>query len=126
MYAQLVSLDSTDISQYLNESSYKMEPVPVYDEWTDGRHRKHKNKYRTRVTGSFDIFCFSDTEYDTLLALFSDNTDDENILTITVYVGGDVNDDVEIQCYCEITLASRTLISADVTKYKLHVEIEEQ
>lgn len=126
MYAQLVSLNGTDISQYLNESSYKVEPVPVYDEWTDGRHRIHKNKYRTRAQGSFDIFCFSDTEYDTLLALFGENTDDEGITTITVYVGGDVNDDVEIQAYCHIELVSRKKVSETVTKFKLHVEVEEQ
>lgn len=126
MYAQLVSLNGTDISQYLNESSYKVEPVPVYDEWADGRHRKHKNKYRTRATGSFDVFCFSETDYDTLIALFAENTDDEGVTTITVYVGGDVNDDVEIQAYCRINLEYRKTVSATVTKYKLHIEVEEQ
>ena len=126
MYAQLVSLNGTDISQYLNESSYKVEPVPVYDEWTDGRHRKHKHKFRTRAQGGFDVFCFSDTDYDTLLALFAENTDDEGLTTITVYVGGNVNDDVEIQAYCRMNLEYRKTVSATVTKYKLHVEVEEQ
>lgn len=125
MYAELVSINGTDISQYLNETSYKVEPEPVYDEWTDGRHRKHKNTYRTRVVGSFDIFCFTDTEYDNLITLFNDNTDDEDLLTITVYVGGKINDDVEIECYYSMKLVSRRKISADYTKYKLHVEIEE-
>jgi len=125
MYPHLVSINGTDISQYLNESSYKMESVPEYNEWIDGMHRKHKHVYRRRVQGSFDIFCFSSAEYDALITLIEENTDD-GLLTITVYVGGDINDDVEVQAYCTTTLEYRKTISNTVTKYKLHVEIEEQ
>jgi hypothetical protein len=77
------------------------------------------------VQGSFDIFCFSSAEYDALITLIEENTDD-GLLTIMVYVGSDINDDVEVQAYCTTTLEYRKTIRDTVTKYKLHVEIEEQ
>jgi hypothetical protein len=126
MYAHLVSIGNTDISQYINESNYKMESIPVHDDWTDGRHRLHQYEYRRRVQGGFDIFCFSDTDYNTLIGLFHDNTDDEGVTTITVYVGSDINDDKEIECYATLTLEYRKIIDANRTKFKLHVGIVER
>lgn len=125
MYAELVSIDGVDISQYINESTYTMQSVSVHNDWTDAMHRLHQHEYRRRVEGSFEIFCFSSDDYDALIHRFHDNTDDEGVLTITVYVGSDINRKVEIQCYATLNLEYRKVIDAERTKYKLNVGLVE-
>lgn len=51
-----VEIAGVDITSNLIIGQYKVNRSDVYESWTDANGRTHRNVYRTRVSGSFDVF----------------------------------------------------------------------
>ena len=86
----LAKLGDTDITKYINYTSYDVSSVPVTNEWTDANYLLHTDEVRRRVEGSFDLAFTSDTDYNAFISLLNSNKAG-NLLSITLYVGSDVN-----------------------------------
>ena len=98
--------DPTDITQYINHKTYKVDSVPVEHVWTDANHIDHTDELRRRVEGSFELAFLSDTDYNSFLTLLN-GSKSGNLLTIQVYVGGDVNAIQTIVCTYKLSMKSR-------------------
>lgn len=95
-----------DITPFINEKSYKMDSVPVENKWTDANYAEHIDEVRRRVVGSFDLAFVTDEQYNEFITLVNNNKAG-NLLTITVYVGGDVNMLQTINAYYKMTYKKR-------------------
>lgn len=51
----LAEINGIDITNYINEKSYKMNAVKSYESWLDGNFHEHRIYTRTKVTGSFEV-----------------------------------------------------------------------
>ena len=80
-----VSIGNTDITSYVQETTYTMNQFDEYEEWKDGNRTKHRETMRTYVEGSFDLVFVTETAFNNFLTLLNNNTTD-GVLTITVYV----------------------------------------
>lgn len=121
----LASINSTDITKYINESSYVMNSEPVTSEWVDANYTTHRDEYRRKIKGSFDLTFITKSDYDDFIDLLH-NATSGSITTITVYVGDDVNDLVTIQAYCRIIMKKYASISTDYSFNRLKMTIEEK
>lgn len=120
----LASINSTDITKYINESSYVMNSEPVTSEWVDANHVTHRDEYRRKVKGSFDLTFVTQQDYNDFIDLLHDAT--AGIVTvITVYVGDDVNDLVTINAYCRMQMSKYRSISANYSFNRLKMTVEE-
>lgn len=95
-----------DITPFINEKSYKMDSVPVENKWTDANYAEHVDEVRRRVTGSFDLAFITDEQYNDFITLLNNNKSG-NLLTITVYVGSDINNLQTIYAYYKMTYKKR-------------------
>ena len=102
----LAKLGDTDITKYINYTSYNVSSVPITNEWTDANYNLHSDEVRRRIEGSFDLAFTSDTDYNAFISLINSNKAG-NLLSITLYVGSDVNALVPCYCYYKIELKSR-------------------
>ena len=121
----LAKLGETDITKYINEKSYKMVSEPVFNEWTDANYTKHRDEVRRRIKGSFTLGFVQDSEltaFNTLLATCKSG----NLLTISVYVGGDVNALTAIVCYYTMETASRREANANYAVSLVNFTVEER
>ena len=121
----LASINSTDITKYINETSYVMNSEPVTSEWVDANYTTHRDEYRRKIKGSFDLTFITKSDYDDFIDLLH-NATSRSITTITVYVGDDVNDLVTIQAYCRIIMKKYASISTDYSFNRLEMTIEEK
>ena len=82
----LASINGTDISAYIQESTYKMNQENVYEEWEDASHYTHREQLRTRVVGSFELVFVQESDLTSFLTLMNNNMDTNKRLTISVFV----------------------------------------
>lgn len=80
-----VLINTTDISKYVQESSYKVNQEETYVEWEDAIYQSHRRLARTKVKGSFDLVFVTEDELASFLTLVNDNRA-ANALIMTVYV----------------------------------------
>lgn len=121
----LAKLGDTDITNYINESSYKVNSEPVYNEWTDANYRKHRDEVRRRVTGSFDLAFVNDTQYNSFLTLLNNNKTG-NVVSIKLYVGSDINALVDCYCYYKMVTNKRRQANSDYIVTIVTMDLEER
>ncbi len=105
-----VSIGNTDISQYVQEKSYKIDSEDEYTEWKDSVGHKHRGGYISKVSGSFElVFIDGWTQnntpvdgYGDFLTLIANNSTDKK-LTITLTVNNLNNATRTIVCYYKLT-----------------------
>lgn len=51
----LVMVNNTDITEYINKKTYKMNAEKSYESWLDGNYREHRIYTRTKIEGSFEV-----------------------------------------------------------------------
>jgi hypothetical protein len=49
-------INNIDFSDHVIAGSYEVGNVPVLTEWTDANNRLHREVYRERLQGSFDMY----------------------------------------------------------------------
>ena len=71
--AQLVTIDGTDFTQFIEVPSYRVNEVDVFDEWVDGNRVTHRHIVRTQGKGSF-VFKFTNaTDFNNFFAVIENN-----------------------------------------------------
>lgn len=121
---QYLVINDIDLSKFVNESSYVVNSVPVYEEWTDANYRIHKSEYRRRVQGSFDLCFVTLNQYDEFIDLLK-SASNKNLLTAQVYVGGDINAYQTIDMYYSLESSKTAEISNTHVFNKVKMTIEE-
>lgn len=121
----LVKLGNTDITQYINESSYVMASEPVYNEWTDANYTTHRDEVRRRIKGSFTLAFVTDTDYNAFITALN-SVKNGNVITVTLYVGGDINSSQTIYAYYSIKPIKRRQVSAGYIVSLMTMTIEEK
>lgn len=122
----LASLNSTDITKLINESSYKMDSEDVYENWTDGNFREHRVIARSKISGSFEVALYGQDGYDTKKFLELWNGAVRNhIVTILVYVANEGKMRA-IEAYYEIAGKSHRQLSSGKYLDILSIKLEER
>lgn len=49
-------INNIDFSDHVLGGSYEVGDIPIYTEWTDANGRDHREVYRKRLQGSFDMY----------------------------------------------------------------------
>jgi len=119
---QLLVIDSIDFTKYINDSTYKVSSQSVYEEWTDANFKIHRSEYRKRIIGSFDMVFVTSADYNA----FINKIKDSNLIKMTVYVGGMINQMKESNFFYSIETQSHREINSDHIFNKITVQIEEQ
>lgn len=81
----LAQIGSTDITKWIQESTYKMNAEDIYEAWEDGNWVEHHHLIRDKVKGSFDLVFVTDADLNAFITLLNSNTV-ENYVIITVWV----------------------------------------
>lgn len=118
------TINGTDISSYINESSYKMNQYDDYKEWVDGNRIKHHEIMRHFIKGSFDMIFLTELDLTTFLTLLGNNTVN-GITTITLYVQN-INQSNQYQVYFDMICDSDRSISTNYFFKKYKVTITER
>lgn len=99
-----VVVNSTDITNYIVEGSYKMDSSDTYESWKDGNMREHRIIVAKKISGQFQVVCSNRSNSITLsdfLTLWNGAVHN-GIVTIGVYVL-DTGSFEAIEAYYEIT-----------------------
>lgn len=75
----IFKVGTTDFTNNVVIGSYEVNKVPVYDEWEDASGTIHRIKTRDRISGSFEIFFRTLTDYATFLTAVTNNTSSSNL-----------------------------------------------
>lgn len=121
----LASINGTDISNYIQESTYEINQRDVYKGWMDANYNIHREKIRTRVVGSFDLVFLTETDYTAFLTLLNTNTDASGMLTITLYVTN-INASASYNVFFEFENNVNREISANYFYKRCTMDIEER
>lgn len=79
-------INQTDYSAHVIAGSYKVNNVPVCSEWTDANGTTHRQKIRDKVSGTFDMWFRSLTDYNAFLATIATNMTSAMTVPCTVEV----------------------------------------
>ena len=119
----LASINGTDITGYIQETSYQVNQAPIYEEWTDGNYKTHREETRQKITGNFDLIFVRATDLDNFLKLVDENSTG-SLLTITLWIQNK-NRAVETQVYFSFEAKTVVKISDNYTFHEFTVTIEE-
>ena len=75
----------TDFTPYIVSKSYQMNRQDSYEEWTDGNGITHRNVYRSKISGSFEMKFINRAAYGSFLAAL-DAVKTDGYYPVTVYV----------------------------------------
>lgn len=123
---KLVQIGLTDITQYINQSSYKMNSEAQYESWQDGNFVEHRVYIRKRIKGSFDVALYGKNGMDTaaFMQLWNGAVED-NIIALDVYLQNE--DRMEaIDAYFEITGSTHKELNNGGFLDILTIEVEER
>ena len=118
-----VSINNTDITPFIQESSYEMNRYTDHKEWIDGNRRKHREIMRNYIKGSFEMVFVTESDLSDFMDLVEDNTVN-GILTITLYIQN-INQTDEYEVFCEIVGNTDRKINNDYFFKKFNVSITE-
>ena len=79
-------IGQTDYSDHVIAGSYKINNVPVTEDWTDAAGTIHRQKIRDKIIGSFDMWFRTKTDYDSFLSCISTNQNDNMTVPVTLEV----------------------------------------
>ena len=57
-------VNNVDFSAHVLAGTYDISDVPVYTEWTDANGRDHREVYRKRLQGNFDMYFKTVTDFE--------------------------------------------------------------
>ena len=98
----LAMVNNTDITEYINKKTYKMNAEKPYISWEDGNFREHRVYPRSKVEGSFEVALYGKNNMLTqnFLDLWNGAVDNE-LVTMGVFVQN-TNKFEMIEAYFEI------------------------
>lgn len=107
----LVMIGITDLTKYIEDGSYDVDSEEIFKEWQDGNYVNHRDVFRERVKGSFNIICSDKTisvsDLNTLIS--SNKTNGKVTMLLHVENKGELQ---AINCFC--TTKAKHSPSADI------------
>ncbi|MBP3753597.1 MAG: hypothetical protein J6I66_01925 [Lachnospiraceae bacterium] len=79
-------IGETDYSDHVIAGSYKVNNVPVTEDWTDAAGVIHRQKIRDKIIGTFDMWFRTKNEYNLFLECISQNRQPNLTCSVTVEV----------------------------------------
>jgi len=119
----LASINGTDITEYINETSYEVNQEELTEEFYDGNHKLHKIPLAKKVRGSFQMVFVKPEDLTNFVNLMEANKTG-NLLHITLWISN-LNRAAELDVYFEFLSKKKVRISDRYEFHKFKVEIEE-
>jgi len=119
----LASINGTDITKYIQETSYQISQETREDEFYDGNHKLHLVPLRNYVKGSFEMAFVKSSDLTNFLNLVAANKTG-NLLKITLWVSN-LNQAAEKDVYFKMKSKKKIKINANYDLNIFNVEIEE-
>ena len=85
----LLSINGTDLTQYIDVKSYNVNRIPVFEDWVDGNHINRRNVIRHRVTGEIKIGFRNNSDVESFLNLLSTNITSGNYYSASVFINNE-------------------------------------
>lgn len=120
----LVTIGTTDITAYINESSYDVNAVQYGDEWIDGNYDRHFRPKGNKVEGKFTLAFVTESDYNSFITLLESNTVD-GYTTATVFDGVS-NTGVQGLYRFIRKMTKRKIISQNNTLQLIDVEVKQK
>lgn len=120
-----VIIHGKDITEHINESSYKMEAEAQYKSWLDGNQNQHRIYTNDKVKGSFVVALYGKEGF--TMAEFLElweSAVNNHIVIINVWVNN-LNKSKTIEAYFRLTMKKSREVSDGRMVQLLNVELEE-
>lgn len=85
----LFTVSGTDYTNRILVPTYNINAEEVGTTWVDGNHVTHKDVYRTKVKGSFDMYFFNNADFEAFKTALDTGRYD-NYTTVSLYVANDM------------------------------------
>lgn len=125
----IFKLNNTDWTANVIAGTYQINRIDVVNEWIDGYKVKHKDKCRTRVTGSFDMFFRTQAEYTSFMSSLESAQNPSTGAYYCSFKINNVSTNNQLSSHeCFLDIQSTRNLKADFTEYfeKFTVEVEER
>ena len=122
----LLKIGTTDVSSYIVADTYSVYNQPVYKVYEDANGVTHKRFIRDKISGSFDMFFRSLTDYTNFVTLIGSNTSATDFsVTCTVY---DTKRSAAYTIYAFIDFKPTIALDGTLSEYMkvLNIELEER
>lgn len=120
----LAQIGDTDITMYIQESTYNVNNDDVQEQWTDANLIDHMPSIRTRVTGEFELVFVTDEALDDFITLLQNNTTD-GYVTMTIMVNNE-NRVSEHQLFYKFASLTSRIISTNYVYKRFKMTITER
>ena len=117
--ATLFQINGTNVTPDMDVQNYAMNAVDEYTEWLDGNGVKHRDVYRTRVSGSFSLLYTNGTDYASFQTLLSTAKQADNSFPVSAYVNNtDTTDSLDVY------LTTATSVKRDDTNGRVWIRVD--
>lgn len=99
-------IEGTDITAAINVQEYNINQTAIYESWTDGNLREHRNTVREKIAGTFPVGFASYADLQTFVALLNSARQPDGYYNIESSVNN-LPDTVEYQAFIETTATGR-------------------
>lgn len=77
-------VNNVDFSDHVLAGTFEVGDIPIYTEWTDANGRDHREVYRKRLQGSFDMFFRTVTEFEEFNLTYKTARRESGLTTIMI------------------------------------------
>ena len=75
----------TDCSTHVVGENYSVQSNDEYETWTDANGKEHRSAYRTRISGTFEMYFPTMADYTSFATLLSTNKRADLTYAVTIY-----------------------------------------
>lgn len=115
-----------DYSNHVLAGSYKVSEQDIYNTFTDGFGIEHHLKYRTKVSGSFEMFFRTLTEFNTFMTRLNSVKDSMGSYYVVTVAINNTNQTKQINCHLKFDTIRNKDGANDDFMEKFTVSIEER
>ena len=80
----VLTINNIDFSDHVLAGTYDISDVPVYTEWTDANGRDHREVFRKRLQGSFDMYFKTVDEFEVFNSAYKTIRQDSGLTRIMI------------------------------------------
>lgn len=77
-------VNNVDFSDHVLAGTFEVGDIPIYTEWTDANGRDHREVYRKRLQGSFNMFFRTVTEFEEFNLAYKTARRESGLTTIMI------------------------------------------
>lgn len=119
----LVSVNSVDITNYIDKDTYSVNSKKVYESWQNANFVEIRVPIRKRVEGKFKIRCGKGLSYSDFLTNWESAVEND-VVTLGVFVQND-NEFEAIEAFYSFTGEKHVELDSGAIYDEITVEIEE-